>query len=231
MINRHLAHLWLYMKIHRILTHACLHQIGCLCYCCYAINSSSAVQKRHSKVYGNLIAPSFYSILLGEDNMNYLGIQQNIYVSRFVRKIQLDTGTLMSLFTVYCSCSYLQSTAVAVSYSLLQFQLQFQFLTVYYSFSFSSLQCTEVSVLTMYCSCSSYSVLQLQFLQCTAVAVLTVYCSCSSLQCTAVAVPNSVLQLQFLTEYCSCSSLQCTAVAVPASFIELVHTVDLVFIS
>ena len=229
MINRHLAHLWLYMKIHRILTHACLHQIGCLCYCCYAINSSSAVQKRHSKVYGNLIAPSFYSILLGEDNMNYLGIQQNIYVSRFVRKIQLDTGTLMSLFTVYCSCSYLQSTAVAVSYSLLQFQ--FQFLTVYYSFSFSSLQCTEVSVLTMYCSCSSYSVLQLQFLQCTAVAVLTVYCSCSSLQCTAVAVPNSVLQLQFLTEYCSCSSLQCTAVAVPASFIELVHTVDLVFIS
>ena len=202
MINRHLAHLWLYMKIHRILTHACLHQIGCLCYCCYAINSSSAVQKRHSKVYGNLIAPSFYSILLGEDNMNYLGIQQNIYVSRFVRKIQLDTGTLMSLFTVYCSCSYLQSTAVAVSYSLLQFQ--FQFLTVYYSFSFSSLQCTEVSVLTMYCSCSSYSVLQLQFLQ-----------------CTAVAVPYSVLQLQFLTVYCSCSSLQSTAVAVPYSVLQL----------
>ena len=35
-----------------------------LYYCCYAKTSSSAVQKRHSKVYGNLIAPSFYSILL-----------------------------------------------------------------------------------------------------------------------------------------------------------------------
>ena len=33
-----------------------------LCYCCYAKTSSSAVQKRHSKVYGNPIAPSFYSI-------------------------------------------------------------------------------------------------------------------------------------------------------------------------
>ena len=57
MINRHLAHLWRQMKIRRILTHVCLHQIGCLCYCCYAKTSSSAVQKRHSKVYGNLIAP------------------------------------------------------------------------------------------------------------------------------------------------------------------------------
>ena len=36
-----------------------------LYYCCYAKTSSSAVQKRHSKVYGNPIAPSFYSILLG----------------------------------------------------------------------------------------------------------------------------------------------------------------------
>ena len=37
-----------------------------LYYCCYAKTSSSAVQKRHSlsKVYGNPIAPSFYSILL-----------------------------------------------------------------------------------------------------------------------------------------------------------------------
>ena len=40
----------------------CLHQIGCLYYCCQAKTSSSAVQKRHSKVYGNPIAPSFYSI-------------------------------------------------------------------------------------------------------------------------------------------------------------------------
>ena len=64
MINRHLAHLWRQMKIHRIVTHVCLHQIGCLCYCCYAKTSSSAVQKSHSKVYGNPIAPSFYSILL-----------------------------------------------------------------------------------------------------------------------------------------------------------------------
>ena len=33
-INRHLAHPWLQIKIHRI-THVCLHQIGCLRYCCY----------------------------------------------------------------------------------------------------------------------------------------------------------------------------------------------------
>ena len=65
MINRHLAHLQRQMEIHRILTHVCLHQIGCLCYCCYAKTSSSAVQKRHRKVYGNPIAHSFYSILLG----------------------------------------------------------------------------------------------------------------------------------------------------------------------
>ena len=50
------------MKIHRILTHVCLHVIGCLYYCCYAKTSSPAVQKRHSKVYGNPIAPSFYLI-------------------------------------------------------------------------------------------------------------------------------------------------------------------------
>ena len=35
-----------------------------LYYCCYAKTSSSAVHKRHRKVYGNPIAPSFYSILL-----------------------------------------------------------------------------------------------------------------------------------------------------------------------
>ena len=74
MINRHLAHLWRQMKIHRILTHVCLHQIGCLCYCCYAKTSSSAVHKRHSKVqYGNLIAPSLYSILLVYDLQNIKG--------------------------------------------------------------------------------------------------------------------------------------------------------------
>ena len=33
-----------------------------LYYCCYAKTSSSAVQKRHSKVYGKPIAPSLYSI-------------------------------------------------------------------------------------------------------------------------------------------------------------------------
>ena len=35
-----------------------------LYYCCYAKTRSSAVQKRHSKLYGNPIAPSFYTILL-----------------------------------------------------------------------------------------------------------------------------------------------------------------------
>ena len=35
-----------------------------LYYCCYAKTSSPAVQIRHSKVYGNPIVPSLYSILL-----------------------------------------------------------------------------------------------------------------------------------------------------------------------
>ena len=43
-----------------------------LYYCRYAITSSSAVQKRHSKVYGNPIAPSFYSILLGSIHIRVL---------------------------------------------------------------------------------------------------------------------------------------------------------------
>ena len=68
MTDRHLVHLWRQMKIHRILTQVCLHQIGCLCYCCYAKTSSSAVQKRHSKVYGNLIAPPSIQYLLGKNN-------------------------------------------------------------------------------------------------------------------------------------------------------------------
>ena len=38
-----------------------------LYYCCYAKTSSSAVQKRHSKVYGKPIAPSLYSILFELD--------------------------------------------------------------------------------------------------------------------------------------------------------------------
>ena len=52
------------MKIHRLLNHVCLHLIDCFCNCCYAETSSSAVQKRHSKVYGKPIASSLYSILL-----------------------------------------------------------------------------------------------------------------------------------------------------------------------
>ena len=43
-----------------------------LYYCCYAKTSSSAVQKRHSKVYGKPIAPSLCSILLGaQDPFNF----------------------------------------------------------------------------------------------------------------------------------------------------------------
>ena len=38
---------------------------------CYAKTSSPAVQKRHSKVYGNPIAPSMYSILLGNAQLRY----------------------------------------------------------------------------------------------------------------------------------------------------------------
>ena len=48
-----------------------------LCYCLQSLllllrkTSSSAVQKRHSKVDGNLIAPSLYSILLGQYQERY----------------------------------------------------------------------------------------------------------------------------------------------------------------
>ena len=38
------------------------YRLQSLLYYCYAKTSSSSVQKRHSKVYGNPITPSFYSI-------------------------------------------------------------------------------------------------------------------------------------------------------------------------
>ena len=79
MIYRHLVHLW--RQIHCILTHVCLHQIGCLYYCCYAKTSSPAVQKRHSKVFGNPIAPSFYSILL---DTVYAELNSGMYSKAYV---------------------------------------------------------------------------------------------------------------------------------------------------
>ena len=57
------------MKIHRILTHVCLHY-----YFCYAKTSSPAVQKNHSKVYGNPIPPSLYSILLAWEGLTLICI-------------------------------------------------------------------------------------------------------------------------------------------------------------
>ena len=56
--------------------------VYCLCYwsyCCYAETSSSAVQKRHSKVYGKYIAPSLYPILLAL-NLQSIG---KFFKSRF----------------------------------------------------------------------------------------------------------------------------------------------------
>ena len=51
--------------------HQCLFIICVIVYnlydCYYAKTSSPAVQIRHSKVYGNPIAPSFYSTLFGVD--------------------------------------------------------------------------------------------------------------------------------------------------------------------
>ena len=65
MINRHLVHLWRLIKIHRILTHVCLHQIGCLCYCCYVKTSSSACSPKTSQQSAiKPYPPSFYLILL-----------------------------------------------------------------------------------------------------------------------------------------------------------------------
>ena len=65
MINRHLAHLWCEMKIHRILTQVYLLQIGCLCLLLLRKNQFfSSPKTSQQSVYGNPIAPSFYSILL-----------------------------------------------------------------------------------------------------------------------------------------------------------------------
>ena len=64
MINKHLASLA--FELDSPFTNSCLFTLDrLLCYCCYAETSSSAVLKRHSKVYGKPIAPSLYSILLG----------------------------------------------------------------------------------------------------------------------------------------------------------------------
>ena len=59
------------------------------CYCCYAETSSSAAQKRHSKVYGKPIAPALYSILLAA----------NTQKSGYTRIVQY----LNSLQTKYCT--------------------------------------------------------------------------------------------------------------------------------
>ena len=64
MINKHLA--FLALDEDSPYTNSCLFTLDRLpFYYCYAKTNSLAVQKRHSKVYGNPIAPSFYSILLG----------------------------------------------------------------------------------------------------------------------------------------------------------------------
>ena len=85
-----------------------------LCYClqslfyCYAKTSSSAVQKRHSKVYGNPIAPSFYSILL--DLTHLLS-----YLSTCNHAIS-QTETLRRLvqsFVVAVGCNRLEAVASA----------------------------------------------------------------------------------------------------------------------
>ena len=62
MINKHLASLAFQQD--SPFTNSCLFTLDRLplLLLLYAETSSSAVQKRHSKVYGNPIAPSFYSI-------------------------------------------------------------------------------------------------------------------------------------------------------------------------
>ena len=56
-----------------------------LYYCCYAKTSSPAAQKRHSKVYGNPIAFSLYSILLGMVNVPFRA--ESSYRDRLSAKI------------------------------------------------------------------------------------------------------------------------------------------------
>ena len=58
-----------------------------LYYCYYAKTSSPAVQIRHSKVYGNPIAPSLYSILLGWTTVKSC-------------KISLELAYIITLFTL-----------------------------------------------------------------------------------------------------------------------------------
>ena len=68
-------------------------------YCCYAKTSTSAVQKRHSKVYGNPIAPSFYSILLGNtvNIMHFTVVHIPLLIKEFYIEISID-------MFIYCLC-------------------------------------------------------------------------------------------------------------------------------
>ena len=86
-------------KIHSLLTHVCLQQIGCFYFCCYAITSSLAVQKRHSEVYGNPIAPSFYSILLGVRCC----IRNHIHTRPILRLYEVETLTIKTgTYNIIC---------------------------------------------------------------------------------------------------------------------------------
>ena len=115
MINRHLVHLWRQMKIHRILTLICLYQIGCLYYFCYAKTSSPAVQKRHSKVYGNPIPPPpCIRFSLPEWGLTLICISLTLICISLTRKCMLSANWCATMskdghVRLFSYCSFFQS--------------------------------------------------------------------------------------------------------------------------
>ena len=99
-------------------TNSCLFTLDRLplLYCCYAKTSSSAVQKRHSKVYGNPIAPSF-SILLFKPFLSFILSWLKPFLSLWIRKgrtavyplpvsaLSVSTQTISNLCIFLCISS------------------------------------------------------------------------------------------------------------------------------
>ena len=168
MINRHLVHLWRQMKIHLILTRVYLYQICCLCYCCYAKTSSSSVQKRHSKVYGNPITPSFYSIYPWNWG-NSVFIETKTILSRQICKIfsyftcSTNTGTLsIGVGFLSRSQSRVPTSSFSEDFTKSTIVLQKLFCLLHHKIQFQTVLKTFQSILFY---CFFFSILQDVFLQ------------------------------------------------------------------
>ena len=71
-------------------SYVCYIRSAAFCYCCYAQTSSSAVQKRHSKVYGNPIAPPSIQFSLQFSVILLFKKRKKIGWTYFFQPIQYD---------------------------------------------------------------------------------------------------------------------------------------------